>query len=240
MGATSHRTAQPNKTTPIQGAADMKAHRTSFRRPTWYRARFLSAGLLLLGVGVIVLPASAPGKSAVRAVSIVAQVTRPHITVTTPKSQIECEEEYGKGTSWRRCFKQPPGSSCAHPLEVQKAGATTRGDARDFTTTVHEEAVGGINVATEVYYAWVPKKGIAMCPYPNGVVYKVSLLAEEEFCETIHGKKYCAIEYDTKNIPMHTSPTGGSFEYHLTDQPLKGGYVAIRGYYIQTPGRHSG
>jgi hypothetical protein len=191
--------------------------------------------LAWVALGVIVLPSAAPGKGAARAASSDAQTARRHITVTTPKSQIECEEEYGKGTSWHRCFSQPPGSSCAHPLEVQKAGATTRGDARDFTVTVHEEAVGGINVATEVYYAWAPKKGIAMCPYPNGVVYKVSLDAEKEFCETVHDKEYCAVEYDTKNIPMHTSPTGGSFEYYLTDQPLKGGYVAIRGYYIHPP-----
>jgi hypothetical protein len=178
-----------------------------------------------------------PGKGAARAASIDARTAHPHVTVTTPKSQLECEEEYGKGTSWHRCFKQPPGSSCAHPLEVQKAGETTRGDAKDFTTTFHEEAVGGVNVAAEQYYSWAPKKGIAMCPYPNGVVYKVSLTTNEEFCENIHGKKYCATEYDTKNIPEHTGPTGSSFEYYLTDQPLKSFYLAVRGYYIHPPGK---
>ena len=211
--------------------------RTGFRRSAWYRGarvRGLGVGLLCLGAGAIAGPThSTAAKTALPTAHVsgrhAAKVAK--IEVHPPKSQLECEEDYGLGTSWHRCFNEPPGSSCKHPLEVQKASATTRGDAKDFTTTYHAEEVGGINVATEQYYSWAPKKGIAMCPYPNGAVYKVSLLGKE-YCERVNGKEYCSSESDTKNIPMHTSPTGGSFEYYLTIEPVKSAYLAIRGYYI--------
>jgi hypothetical protein len=53
-------------------------------------------------------------------------------TSHAPKSQLECEQKYGLGTGWRKCFSEPPGSSCNHPLELQKAGDTNRGDDRDL------------------------------------------------------------------------------------------------------------
>lgn len=50
----------------------------------------------------------------------------------------------------------PPGSSCAHPLEVQRAGATERGDRSYFKVRIVEE-VGGIDSLDT--YSWATQPG---------------------------------------------------------------------------------
>lgn len=90
----------------------------------------------------------------------------PIATASAPKSQLECEQQYGAGTSWHRCFSEPPGSSCKHPLELQKAAETVRGDHTHLTARYD---VGGGNGRSggEEYYWWEPVnlKNVAICPH---------------------------------------------------------------------------
>jgi hypothetical protein len=82
-------------------------------------------------------------------------------------------------------------------------------------------------------------KGVAICPYPNGVVYKVSLVSQEGTCQVIKGEKTCSDEYDTKNIAERTTSHGGSFSYHLPTEPINddylSGYLVVKGYLLHPP-----
>jgi hypothetical protein len=201
----------------------MGVRRRGFRRWADYRAvggRCLSVGLLLLAAYIIVGPAR----------STAAQSALPPIVVPTPKSQLECEQTWGLGTGWHRCFSQRPGSNCTHPLEVQKTYPNFRGDTKDFTVTLEDEHDGE---GALLSYSYAPKKGIAICPH--GAVFKVSLLAEEGRCERIRGHKFCSNEYDTKNIFEPTRRDGGQFMYVMPTQPVRSWYLAVRGYYIHPP-----
>jgi hypothetical protein len=154
---------------------------------------------------------------------------------SAPTTPFQCEKAFRKGSSGRaRCFNQLPGANCAHPLEAQKAGSTNRGDTRDLTVTFSEEVEGQESVWQ--FYSWKPKnRNVAICPYPNGVVYKVSLLSTRSRCQRIHGEEICSSEYDTKTIPEHTTRSGGEFKYHLITTPPKSWYLVVKGYYIHPP-----
>ena len=132
---------------------------------------------------------------------------------SAPKSQLECEQQYGSGTSWHRCFSEPPGSSCKHPLELQKAAETVRGDHTHLTAR-YDVGAAGLG-ASEEYYWWEPRnpKNVAICPH--GVIFVVSLLSEEEVCETVHGEETCTHELDVKRIFEPTTSSGGSLKYVL-------------------------
>jgi len=80
-------------------------------------------------------------------------------------------------------------------------------------------------------YGWSVKKGVALCPYPNGVVFTVFQFSQSEHCGRTHGEEVCSHEYDTKAIPQHSGARGGSFTY--TMRPGWSGYLAVRGYYVR-------
>jgi hypothetical protein len=106
-------------------------------------------------------------------------------TTSTPKTAFQCEKRFKQAQLRQQCFNQLPGANCAHPLEAQKAGNTNRGDTHDLKITYSEEAEGENDWQ---YYSWKPKNSnVAICPYPNGAVYKVSLLANRNHCQRIHG-----------------------------------------------------
>jgi hypothetical protein len=153
-----------------------------------------------------------------------------------PKTAFQCEKRFHGSQARSRCFNQLPGANCAHPLEAQTAGPTHRGDTRDLTVTDNEEPEGE-NVWQ--FWSWKPKnKNVAICPYPNGVVYRVSLLWDRTHCQRIHGEEICSSEYDTKTMREHTTRFSGEFKYHLTHvagAPRKGFYLAVKGYYIHPP-----
>lgn len=187
-------------------------------RPLTTVSRILTACLLVVAGLALALP---PVASA---------------SASAPKSQLECEHKYGMGTSWRRCFSEPPGSSCKHPLELQKASETVRGDHTHLTARF-DVGADGLD-ANDYYYWWEPvnPKNVAICPH--GVIYVVSVLSEEGVCETIHGEKYCTNELDIKRIVEPTTSSGGSLKYVL---PVgDSAYLIVRGYYIHPPQRASG
>jgi hypothetical protein len=132
----------------------------------------------------------------------------PAVAVTSakPTTQFQCERAFKSSQGRAKCFNQLPGASCAHPLEVQKTSPNYRGDTHYFNVSLKDEADGENALLT---YEWEPKRNVAICPYPNGAVFKVSLLAQREHCQRIHGEEICGDEYDTKNIPEHTSRNGG-------------------------------
>jgi hypothetical protein len=147
------------------------------------------------------------------------------------ETQFQCEKAFPSGSQGRsRCFDQLPGASCAHPLELQKAGPTTRGDTRYLTASFHQEA-NGAGSAVEVFYSWAPKKGVAICPYPNGVVFKETPMYRTEPT----GREVLAGEQKTTNTPIPTSRHGGSWSHEITAKPLTSWYLAIRGYFIHPP-----
>jgi hypothetical protein len=162
-----------------------------------------------------------------------------HTATATPKTAFQCEKAFHGSQARERCFNQLPGANCAHPLEAQAVGTTHRGDTRDFTVVDTEDPEAPNNVWQ--YWSWKPKnKNVAICPYPNGVVFKVSLTSDKTHCQRIHGEEICSSEYDTQNIPEHTSRSGGEFKYHLIDTSKRGGYLAVKGYYIRPPWGHGG
>lgn len=164
-------------------------------------------------------------------------------TPTAPQTQFECEKAYHSAAGRQRCFDQLPGASCAHPLEAQKAGATTRGQSRYFKLK-YSEVIKGNGLpqgGSEQHYSYAPIANVQMCPYPIGAVYKVSLLSEEEICgPNAKGEKECNVEYDTHNHPEPVHPNGGLFSYYMTNVPLKSWYLVIKGYYIHPPWERKG
>jgi hypothetical protein len=180
------------------------------------------AGFSLLGVVSVALALAAPTGAHLAPSSVFAR------TASAPKTQLECEQRYGMGTSWHRCFSEPPGSSCKHPLELQKASETVRGDHTHLTarSDVGADGLG----ANDYYYWWEPVnlKNVAICPH--GAIFVVSLLSEEEVCETAHGEKTCTDELDVKRIFEPTTSSGGSLKYVL---PVGySAYLIVRGYFI--------
>ena len=152
----------------------------------------------------------------------------PYASAAPPKTRLECEHKYGIGTSWRRCFSEPPGSSCAHPLEVQKAGDTYRGDRSYFKVRFVVEP-GGVD--SRQTYSWAVQPGVAICPH--GITYHVARLGEVA-CQRIEREKVCTDEFDRKTIPVETGSRRGSFTYDLPSQPLLSYYLVIRGYFVHT------
>jgi hypothetical protein len=177
-------------------------------------------------------PCPGVGASAQQVHAITAR--RAHTATSTPKTAFQCEKAFHGTQARKRCFNQLPGANCAHPLETQVAYTTHRGDTRDFTVTDMEEPEAPNNVWQ--FWSWKPKnKNVAICPYPNGVVYRVSLLYL-----TLPNGETRAREHDTKIIPEHTTRSGGEFKYHLINTPIKGFYLAVKGYYIHPPWGHGG
>ena len=150
---------------------------------------------------------------------------------SAPKTAFQCEKRFKQPQSRQRCFNQLPGASCAHPLEAQKAGNTTRGEHRYFKLAFHEETrgEGTPQYGTEEYYSYAPSmKNVAICPH--GVVYKVSLLYV-----TLPNGETRTREHDTKTIVEPTTAHGGHFHYYMTAVPIKSGYLVVKGYYIHPP-----
>lgn len=134
-----------------------------------------------------------------------------------PKSHLECEQKFEKGASWHKCFSEPPGSSCAHPLEIRKSGRTELGDHKYFKVSFSEEQNNPLQV-----YKWTTLAGVAICPH--GVVYRL---------EKIYANGYNRI------IPVHSGPHGGSFEYELPNEPPEEFTLVVRGYFVH-PGSRPG
>lgn len=145
-----------------------------------------------------------------------------------PKTAFQCEKRFKQAQSRQRCFNQLPGANCAHPLEAQKAGNTTRGEHRYFKLTFNEQVDATVNTGATQYYSYAPIRNVAICPH--GVVYKVSLLYV-----TLPNGETRTREHDTKNIPEPTTARGGHFHYYMTDVPIKSWYLVIKGYYIHPP-----
>jgi hypothetical protein len=173
-------------------------------------------------------PCPGVGASAKQAHAITALFA--HTAASTPKTAFQCEKAFHGRQARERCFNQLPGVNCAHPLELQTAGPTHRGDTRDFTVKLEEERDGE---GALLSYSWKPNKNVAICP--NGVVFKVSLL----YLKLPNGETR-AREHDTKNIPERTTKYGGQFMYVMPGQPVRSWYLVIRGYYIHPPWEHGG
>lgn len=185
-------------------------------------SRMLTAGLaaflmaMLMGFHVVAQTDS-PVKGAVATAA------------SAPKSQFECEQIYGKGVSWHRCFRERPGTSCAHPLEVQKTFPNYRGDTKDFKVTLQQKLVAPETLLLSYRYA--PKKNVAICPH--GAVFRVSLMYI-----TLPNGETRTQEHDFKNIPEPSTRNGGEFTYTMTGQPVKSWYLIVKGYYIHPPSGH--
>lgn len=190
--------------------------------------RCLGVGLAVL-LGGVGIGTGASAQSSLGPTS--SQVSQA--ATSAPKTAFQCEKRYKQVQTRTRCFNQLPGASCAHPLEAQTAGSTHRGATRYLTVTDNEEAEGS---NTWQFWSWKPKnKNVAICPYPNGVVYRVSLLADRTHCQRIHGEEICSSEYGTKIMHEHTTAKGGEFKYYLIAPPIKSFYLAVKGYYIHPP-----
>jgi hypothetical protein len=167
-----------------------------------------------------------------------AKTAAASVTQATPKTQFQCEHVFHTARSRSACFNELPGSSCKHPLEVQKAGPTTRGNARYFNLGFSEETqnLGAPNYGAEQHYSYGPRSNVAICPYPMGAVYKVSLFSETNHCQrTPAGEEVCSHEYDTRNYPEPTTASGGHFHYYMTAVPMKSYYLVVKGYFIHPP-----
>jgi hypothetical protein len=156
-----------------------------------------------------------------------------------PKTQFQCEKAFKTTQKRTECFNQLPGSSCAHPLIAEKAGATTRGESRYFKLGFKEitEGQGTPQYGGEQYYSYAPITNVGICPH--GATYYVSLLSEEELCHTTaQGEKFCSDEYDTHSYPEPTTVNGGHFHFYMTEEPLKSWYLVVKGYFIHPPWEH--
>jgi hypothetical protein len=153
-------------------------------------------------------------------------------SLSQPKTAFQCERKFKSSQGRAKCFSELPGANCKHPLQMEQAGDTSRGESRYFT--VSSKGENG-----DEFYTWAPKKNVAICPFPNGVAYKVSRLADKVHCERIrrngHFEEYCSSQYATKNIPVDTGKRGGEFSYSLPDQPQMTAYLVIKGYFINPP-----
>jgi hypothetical protein len=152
-----------------------------------------------------------------------------------PKTPFQCGKRFHTSAGRTRCFAQLPGADCGHPLIAEKASATTRGEHQYFKLGFNVEPDGGGGLQ---HYSYRPASpNVAICPH--GVVYKVSLLRDENHCELRHhhghAEEYCSVEYNTKSIPEPSGAGGGSFTYYLTSEPHRSAYLVIKGYFIHPP-----
>jgi len=193
----------------IRPGQEAAVHRHTVRQ----RCIILGWAFLLTGVGVIAAPTHATAHAASR-----------------PTTQFQCEKKYKLASNRTRCFNQLPGANCAHPLEAEKAGNTTRGDHRYFKLTFKEERDGEGTLQT---YTYAPVQNVAICPH--GVVYKVSLLDL-----VLPNGEIRTREHDTKNISEPTTRAGGEFMYEMPGQPVMSYFLMIKGYFIHPPWQHLG
>jgi len=138
-----------------------------------------------------------------------------------PKTQFQCEKKYHTSKGRASCFNQLLGSSCSHPLQVEKTQPGYRGDTKYFNVELNED--DGFEEAI-LTYEWSPKKNVAICPYPIGAVFKVSLI----YHQLPNGEWQGGREYDTKNIPEHTTAHGGSFQYTITNHPILSWFLVVK------------
>lgn len=156
------------------------------------------------------------------------------------RTVFQCEK-FAKGSSGRAsCFAQLPGANCAHPLEVQKAHETTRGDHRDISVTYSYSRyeAPGLSVGLEETYAWhTTSRNVAICPYPDGVVLRETLLSNEEICGlNAHHQYECNVEYGAKLYHYRSGLHRGEFTHDRKPSTQeKSGYLAIKAYYIHPP-----
>ncbi len=189
------------------------------------QTRELRPGRIVIAVAALLslaTMASTAGAAPTAKVAAIEPLYNPH-----PKSRLECEHQHEQGVSWRKCFSEPPGSSCAHPLEVWRSGNTTLGDGRYFTVRYSEEPNTPTSFQT---YSWRTKPGVAICPH--GVFYHVARYLRENRCTQIHGDKYCTGEADNKIIPAESGRHGGTFYYELPNEPPMSFTLVIRGYFV--------
>jgi hypothetical protein len=201
-------------------------HRGLRARPAWARPglRRMVCRLVAVVLGVLLLPAIALSATSAQIFPSFAGGKPIAHAASAPKSQLECEQKYGLGTGWRRCFSEPPGSSCNHPLELQKAVSTNRGDDRDLHASVSLEAQGEEGIQS---WSWKTARSVAPCPH--GVILKVARFSQSEHCGRVHGEEVCSHEYDAKTIDEPSTTHHGSFEY--TIRPGWTDYLIVRGYY---------
>jgi hypothetical protein len=160
---------------------------------------------------------------------------------STPQTQFQCEKTFHTAGGRERCFNQLPGASCAHPLEAEKAGPTTRGEHWHFKLGFNEEveARGTSQYGVQQHYSYAPVPNVRMCPYPTGAVFKVSLVSQNEHCgPNAKGQEECSSEYDTHNYPEPVTASGGHFHFYITNVPLKSWHLVVKGYYIHPPWEH--
>jgi hypothetical protein len=199
----------------------MGARRTGIRHTTRW-----STGALCLGVGLALLLLRVGGASAAPTRTTAAPPVAQ--AASRPATVFQCQKASHSKQQLSQCLSQLPGANCAHPLEAQKAGNTTRGAHKYFKLTFREEHGGDGSLQT---YAYAPEKNVGICPH--GVVYKVSLLDL-----TLPNGEIRTREHDTKNIPEPTTRNGGEFEYVMPQQPVMSYYLVIKGYFVHPPWEH--
>jgi hypothetical protein len=210
-------------TRPLQAIPSGLSPRSAW---VWHVAQFAACCLAVVGIGGLTPTMALPATPSFTAVKN---------STSSPKTAFQCEKRFKQTQSRQSCFNQLPGSSCAHPLEAEKAGPKTRGAGRYFKLTYQEEAAGFETIRQT--YGYAPKQNVGICP--NGAVYKVSLEGSHEHCEqTPQGEEYCSTEYDTKNLPEPTTRGGGEFTYVMTNQPPKSWHLVVKGYFIHPPWQH--
>ena len=153
-----------------------------------------------------------------------------------PKTQSGCEQRFHTTKGRASCFNQLPGANCAHPLEAQKTLPGYRGETKYFTVELNDDTNDPAPEENTLTYEWWPKKNVAICPYPTGIVFKVSLI----YRELPNGWQEQVPEYDTKNIPEHTTAHGGSFHYIIASNPIPSWFLVVKGYFIHPPWAHTG
>jgi hypothetical protein len=169
---------------------------------------------------------------------VLALLSTPGFAARAPSRAVtpfQCEKQFHTQQRRASCFSQLPGTDCAHPIEAEKAGNTTRGEHQYFKLGFHEEPDA---TGAQQYYSYKGiNSNVGICPH--GATYKVSLLSDTEHCEgrpnNGHMEEYCSSEYDTKNLPEPSDIRGGSFTYHVTSQPRESWYLVIKGYFIHPP-----
>lgn len=178
--------------------------------------------LLCMAVAAIAAAAQTPTKAAT-----------PTASASSRGTAFQCKKKYHTAQGRAECFSRLPGASCAHPLEAQKAHATTRGEHQYFKLTYSGES--DENGVYEHYAYSVANKNLAMC----GATFKVSRLSQETICRKIvsngHPAMECSSEYDTKNIQEPVNAHGGSFDYYLSKEPSKVAYLVVKARFVHPP-----
>jgi hypothetical protein len=159
------------------------------------------------------------------------------------RTVFQCKK-FPKDSSGRaRCFDQLPGANCTHPLVVEKAHETNRGDHRDIGVTWAYTLYGETNALRtglrEVYSWYTTTRNVAICPYPEGVVYSVSKLLDESICRYNDKHEYsCTSEVDTKLTHYHSGPHEGFVNIDTKPIPVaesQSEHLTIKAYYIHPP-----